>query len=379
MVNMKYEYWLFQIKGLGNRKKIKLVMELGSARTVYESSIINLQSVTIVKDDNSGQMSYRQLLTTNNIEEIERAKVHIDLNEYEKLEEKGIFFTAIDQLDYPSRLLKIPDPPYGILYIGMLPSVTHKSLAIVGARMCSEYGKYIAKEFATYLATNHIQIISGMARGIDGISQKSALESGGYSCAVLGCAVDVCYPAEHRDLYNELKTKGCLLSEFPLGTAPKAQLFPVRNRIISGLSEAILVVEAKQKSGTLITVDQALEQGRDVYAVPGKIVDSLSYGCNYLIKQGATAVLSPRDLYEELCNGIYSLHNMEMNTQEIKSFTFLQKKILDSVDGSPISLELLCQMFKELELTQLQHELMELVLSGDVKQVAGNYYQKIYH
>lgn len=375
---MKYEYWLFRLRGVGSRKKIKLVTILGSAKEVYESSALKLQAITITEEDRNGQMSYRPLLSAINIEEIEYAKLNIMLNEYEEIKEKGISFTSIERSDYPKRLVNIPDPPYGIMYIGTLPSNTHKAVAMVGARMCSEYGKYIAKEFASNLAKHGIQIISGMAKGVDGISQQYALESKGYSCGVLGCSVDICYPNEHRKLYDRLKLEGCILSEFPLKTPPKAQHFPMRNRIISGLADGVLVIEAKEKSGTLITVDQALEQGRDVYAVPGKIVDSLSYGCNYLIKQGATIILSPEDLYRELSCGVSLIGFKEEDSSVGRVYNVIEEKILELVDGVPVTMDMIYEKMNQIEFAQLQYELMQLVLSGDIKQVKGNYFQKNY-
>ena len=141
-------------------------------------------------------------------------------------------------------------------------------------------------------------MVSGMARGIDGIAQKAALEAGGASFAVLGCGVDICYPEENRELYDRLLQEGGILSEYPPGMPPEPKLFPPRNRIISGLSDLVLVIEARKKSGTLITVDMALEQGREVYALPGRVSDKLSDGCNRLIRQGAGVATCPEDILE---------------------------------------------------------------------------------
>lgn len=353
---------------------------MGSARAVFEASSSRLQEITVTVEGRSGQISYRPLLTSSNLEGIESAKTMVKLEDYEELLQKGISFTTIHQTNYPKRLIDIPDPPYGILYKGELPKDEEKAIAIVGARLCSEYGKYMAKEFATYLAKRNIQIISGMAKGIDGISQHYAIENNGYSCGVLGCSVDICYPSEHRNLYETLQQKGCLLSEFPLKTPPKAPLFPLRNRIISGLSDAVLVIEAKEKSGTLITVDQALEQGRDVYAVPGKLVDALSYGCNNLIKQGATIVLSPKDLYEELRNGLSSIPCKEMvyPSYIVRTRSPVEERILELLDSAPLAMEIIYQQMEHIELHDLQLQLMELVLRGDLEQIAGNYFQKKY-
>ncbi len=158
----------------------------------------------------------------------------------------------------------------------------------------------MAGQLGTALAKAQIQVISGMARGIDGIGQRAVVEAGGSTFAVLGCGVDVIYPSENRRLYERIMERGGILSEYSPGTMPKARLFPCRNRLISGLSEAIVVIEAREKSGTMITVDMALEQGKDVYAFPGRLVDGLSSGCNRLIKQGAGVILSVEEFIWEL-------------------------------------------------------------------------------
>lgn len=197
---------------------------------------------------------------------------------------------------FPEVLRKIPDPPLGLYWKGRLPDAERHAMAIIGARMSSAYGRTQARDFAIELARNGVQIVSGMAAGIDGIAGKAALEVSDDSFAVLGNGVDLYYPPQNRELYQMLCARGGVISEFPPGT-PAAKLnFPQRNRIISGLAEAVLVIEAKEKSGTLITVDLACEQGRDVFALPGRVSDATSHGCNELIRQGAMIATSPDDL-----------------------------------------------------------------------------------
>ena len=166
--------------------------------------------------------------------------------------------------------MNIYDYPYIIYYKGRLPQSDVPSVAIVGARNCTEYGRSVAGRFAEDFADMGIQVISGMALGIDAAAQKGAVRKGGYSMAVLGCGVDICYPRTNIELYTQLESNGGIISEYSPGTPPKAGLFPMRNRIISAMSDALIVVEAKQKSGSLITADQALDQNRDVYVVPGR-------------------------------------------------------------------------------------------------------------
>lgn len=214
--------------------------------------------------------------------------------------EAGIHVVERGERDYPARLLEIPDPPERLYVLGRLPEENLPSVAIIGARECSEYGSYVAARLGECMGRNGIQVISGMARGIDGIGQTAALDAGGSSFAVLGSGVDVCYPARNRRLYERLRERGGVLSEYPPGTPALSRNFPPRNRIVSGLADAVVVVEAREKSGTLITVDMALEQGKEVYAVPGRVTDALSSGCNRLVKLGAAVLLDPEELTEEL-------------------------------------------------------------------------------
>lgn len=204
-----------------------------------------------------------------------------------------------DSPEYPRRLLQIQDAPQTLYVIGSLPDDEAPSCAIVGARMCSHYGSTIAKEYSRILAAHGIQIISGMAIGIDSIAQKGALEGGGKTYAILGCGVDICYPSGNLTLYDTLAQNYGIISELAPGTPPLRYNFPLRNRIISGLADLVLVVEAKSKSGSLITADYAIEQGKTVYAVPGRVGDALSDGCNNLIAQGAGIASSPEVLLSE--------------------------------------------------------------------------------
>ena len=215
------------------------------------------------------------------------------------LARQGISYTYCQAADFPRRLTEIPDPPFGLFYKGRLPSDTMPAVAVIGARKCSAYGRCMAEQFAAGFAARGINVISGMAMGIDGISQSAALKAGGSSYAVLGGGVDIVYPRTNETLYAQLVRQGGVLSEYPPRLAPRPCLFPPRNRIISALSDVVLVVEAREKSGTLITVDMALEQGREVYTIPGRCTDSLSMGCNRLLRQGAMVATAPEDIIED--------------------------------------------------------------------------------
>ena len=280
----KYAYFLCSIPMIGGVRAECLLTRFGTLRGIYEA----------------GASGWKECVSDSIVEYMERQKRDGEWErEYEQLSSKQIRFVLHEEEGFPGKLLEIPDPPYGIFYKGDLPEETQPSVAVIGARECSEYGRYVAEELGRYLGRQGIQVISGMARGIDGISQQAALSAGGTSYGVLGCGVDICYPSQNRKLYEELLQKGGLISAYAPGTKPLPQYFPPRNRIVSGLSDALIVIEARQKSGTLITVDMALEQGKDVYVVPGRIIDRLSDGCNRLLTQGAGVFLSPESFLEE--------------------------------------------------------------------------------
>ncbi|MDR2044979.1 MAG: DNA-processing protein DprA [Clostridium sp.] len=280
-----YAYWLNSVPGIGNRKAALILEKFSSPRAAYAGTEKEYASILGAKD------------TANLLSFTEKWEVEA---RYANLREQGIRFVDWDSHEYPRRLREIPAAPYGLFYLGALPEEALLSVAVVGARECSEYGRYVAMEFGKALGEYGVCVISGMARGIDGIAQEAALKAGGVSYGVLGCGVDVCYPARNKAIYRELIQRGGVLSAYPPGTLPKPNHFPPRNRIVSGLADALVVIEARRKSGTLITVDMALEQGREVYAAPGRLTDRLSDGCNRLLRQGAGVFLSPQDFLDEM-------------------------------------------------------------------------------
>lgn len=285
-----YACWLDRIPLIGTVTIKKLLAECESPENIYRLSgeaIAGLMERKILTAAQAQSLHDWQTLPEHNPSAL-----------YDAMKRRGIRCVLFSQDGYPDRLREIIDPPSQLYVKGSLPGSGQPTVGIVGARLCSDYGRYTARRFGAALAQAGIQIISGMALGIDGISHKAALDAGGRTFAVLGCGVDICYPEENRGIYDRLNGASGILSEYPPGTAPHAGLFPQRNRIISGLSDLLLVVEARKKSGTLITVDQALEQGKEVYAVPGRVTDALSCGCNHLIRQGAGVAVSPEDLIE---------------------------------------------------------------------------------
>ncbi len=215
---------------------------------------------------------------------------------YEKAKAKGIRIICPEDSDYPEGLKNIYIPPLCIYLIGRLPENKSPLVAIVGSRNCTDYGARTAEYFANELAGYGIGIISGMAKGIDGIAQRAAIRRGGEGIAVLGSGVDVIYPYENRDIYEALSSKGGIISEVPPGEPPVPSNFPRRNRIISALSDGILVIEAALRSGALITANYGLEQGKEIMAVPGRIDDAMSAGCLDIIRSGAIPVTSVGDV-----------------------------------------------------------------------------------
>lgn len=363
-----YIHWLYQAVGMGNRGFLRDLARFGTARELYG---------LVCSGRLSEKVSARYQKKVTQMSEFTKG---YDLyGEYGRMTERGICLVTEGEADFPGRLAGIPDPPYALYYVGSLPPEEKKAVALIGARDCTEYGRYMAKQFGEALASAGVQVISGMARGIDGIGQKSALRAGGYSLGVLGCGVDICYPGENRELYDALAEEGGICSEYPPGISPRAVLFPPRNRIISGFCDALLVIEAKEKSGTLITVDMALEQGREVYALPGRATDPLSGGCNRLIRQGAGLVSSPGELLEELRCGGAGAAGVQT------SLVFLEGvagELLPLLDLQPLPAEELRRRYEEkygktIALPVLFKELLELCAGEYAEQVGGGYFMQV--
>lgn len=363
-----YMHWLYQAVGMGNRGLIRKLVSVGTPAEIHEMAKRGCLSEKL-------SPKYKA-----KAEQIEAFAVNYDVTaEYEKMTDRGISFVAAGEKEYPRKLADIPDAPSAIYYVGKLPKDSKKTIAVIGARNCSEYGKAMARQFGEILASAGIQIVSGMARGIDGIGQQAALDAGGYSLGVLGCGVDICYPPENRQLYERLIAEGGICSEYPPGTPPRAVLFPPRNRIISGLCDGVLVVEAKERSGTLITVDMALEQGREVYALPGRATDPLSMGCNRLIRQGAELVVSPQDMLRELKPDFTVTAAGELQTSSIPEG--VRGRLLRLLDYEPTSMETLQHKYTEMygssiTVPEFCCEMLALCADGLAVQIGGSYYAR---
>ena len=359
---MEYEFWLAGIQGVYANKKIRLRECMKTAEAIYYMEETQLRRF--------------EFLNENDRNKIMQAQENSDFRtDYKRMCEKNIRFVPYFSGEYPERLKEIADYPYALYVKGNLPQAKTRKVAVIGARRCTPYGEKYAIDFAQALAACGVEIISGMARGIDGMGHRGALLAGGRTFAVLGSGVDVCYPREHIGLYVDiLEQGGGIISEQPPGMAPLAYNFPARNRIISGLSDAILVMEAGQKSGSLITVDLALEQGRDIYALPGPVNSALSDGCNHLIRQGAGILLTPELLLEEW--GIGKNRTEKESKKETKNEKMLEsaEKLVYSCLGLyPKSLDQLVRETK-LNIREVLEKLISLELQGYVREISKNYY-----
>ena len=283
--------WLGGLRTLAPVMRQKLLELFGSANQFLQAPESELMA--LVADGQLKQESMEEIITTRREEAVQRLA-----EDYLK---RGFPFLTPADPEYPELLRSIPDPPVTLFYRGRTELLSDTiCIGVVGTRTPSLYGKEVAGRFVSGLASAGIVIVSGLAAGIDAEAHKSAIRSGGATIGVLGGGIDICYPQRNYGIYNEMCESQLVLSEYAPGVAPLAIQFPLRNRIISGLSEGLLVVEARKRSGTLITADAALEQGRSVYAVPGRLGDPLCEGTNNLIRQGAMCVMEVSDILEDL-------------------------------------------------------------------------------
>lgn len=343
-----YWHWLCSMENLSPVKKTRLLRLYTSPERLYNIEEKQLSALDFLTDREK-----KQFLDSRNEEKGFRTT-------YEQMERQGIrLVTLIDQ-EYPDRLLHIYGAPCGLYVKGRLPAPREKSAAIVGARGCSPYGREMAGQTGRKLAEAGIQVISGMAAGIDGAAQWGALETG-TAFAVLGCGVDQCYPISNFPLYERLAAEGGLLSEFPPGAKPLPWHFPQRNRLISGLADLVAVIEARKKSGSLITAEHALDQGKDVFALPGRVTDPLSEGCHQLIKNGAGLLSAPEDILEILAP---QWKNPLKKRKEIENGLVLnEKKVYSCLDYQARSLEELVEQ-TGLSVKETAQALVQLEIRG---------------
>lgn len=339
-------------KGVGEETLKILIEKFGSPLDVIHASKEKLKAVT------SSEIA-GNIRGCFNID----VKKHISL--MDSLEVKLISFTSDD---YPKRLKDLPYAP-PLLYIRGNLRDDDPSVAIIGSRRASHYGKVVAERFAGELARAGLTIISGLARGIDTYAHRGALEENGRTVAILGCGIDRVYPSENVYLMEKIIINGACISEFPIGTYPFAGNFPTRNRIISGLSDAILVVEATQRSGTFTTVGWALEQGKEIFAVPGNITEETSKGTNKLIMDGARPVTCAQDVIDAL-----KLDRV-IAKKDLPSLTDDEKKVYEKLENTPIQIDQL-SVSLSIPVSKLSGILLSLELKSVVRQLPGKHFMK---
>jgi DNA processing protein len=360
---------LNRVPGLGPAKYSILFRYFGSAKTVFAAGREALGSIPCVSHD----------LCTQIMRGIDATGVDYDLEWLESDPRNHVLF--IDSEQYPDRLKQINQPPPVIYLRGCLQTLVKDQLAIVGSRNPTAGGIENASALAKQLAESGMVITSGLAYGIDGAAHRGALSSDGYDCktiAVLANGLDRVYPARHRKLAEEIANAGALVSEFPVGTQPKREYFPRRNRIISGLSIGTVVVEAALRSGSLITARYALEQGREVFAVPGSIHSPLSRGCHWLIKQGAKLVEGGIDVVEEIlpmtdlpC--LAAVNNQ--NEKAAKRCTGDEAAVLERMGFDPVTFDTLVGR-TEFSASRLSVVLARLEMNSQIESLPGGRYQR---
>jgi DNA processing protein len=295
-----------------------------------------------------------------------RAKINVE-KEWQKLINGNVAMITPDEDEYPHLLKEIHKPPQ-ILYVkGSIPQNV-PCVSCIGTRWPSDYGKMITPDIVTDLSLEGIVIVSGMARGIDSISHKTAIERGQNTIAILGTGIDIVFPPENAKLAKEIQNNGAIMSEFPLGTPPLQYHFPLRNRIIAGMSDATLVLEAKQKSGALITANLALEEGREVFAVPGPIYSKTSEGCNNLIKQGAHPVTSAQDIF---C--VFGIKGLIKHNKEIKGNNKEENSILNILKSESATTDEIIKKTK-LDTGTVNSAIILLEIEKKIKRSGEKYY-----
>lgn len=344
------------VKGIGAVRFQMLLDHFGDARTAWEASPAALGSSGLSKKIVKNMLKVRASVDLHTIEE--------------QLEAQQI--TLLTWLDegYPRRLKDINQPPPVVYVRGEVTPQDEWAVAVVGTRRITPYGRQVTEEVGAFLARNGVTVVSGLARGIDSTAHKAALNAGGRSIAVLGSGVDRIYPDENRELAEKMIERGALISDYPLGTPPEGTNFPPRNRLISGLCIAVVIVEAGHKSGALITADFAVNQGREVFAVPGNIFAPQSKGTNRLVRDGAHPLLSPEDLLAAL--------DLTMVTEHQSARTVLpadatEAALFEILGHEPMHVDEIGLLAK-LPIAQVSSSLALMELKGMVRQVGGMQY-----
>ncbi|MCC6801525.1 MAG: DNA-protecting protein DprA [Anaerolineae bacterium] len=354
------KYWLgfSLVPGIGPKRLLVLARAFGTLQAAWVAGEIRLRDAGLDSDTTAN------LLRT-------RAKLDLDA-EMQKIERANARLLTPEDADYPALVKHLPDPPLALYCRGSLTPQDAQALAIVGTRKSTPYGRDAAAFFARELAHQGVTIISGLAHGIDAAAHRAALEVGGRTIAVLGCGIDRVYPPDHAELARQIVGQGALISEFPVGAKPEARHFPRRNRIISGMSLGVLVAEAPEKSGALITAMMAAEQGREVFAVPGSIFNAAHNGTNRLIQDGAKLVITVKDVLDEL-NIVQRNVEAQVITRQIAPSGTKEAAIMRHLNAEPLPMDELVRL-SGLPAAEVLSTLTLLELQGYVEDDGrGNY------
>jgi len=353
MTDKDIAYWagFSLIPGIGRVRFSQLENRFGNLRDAWTASAVDL------KDAGLDRHTVNAIINS-------RPKISLDA-EMEKLDRYGVKVLSWRDDGYPARLKEIYDYPPIIYVRGSLLPQDEWCLAVVGTRRATVYGRQVTEEIAADLARSKITIVSGLAKGIDTVAHNSALEAGGRTVAVFACGLDTVYPAENADLARRIMQQGALISEYPLGTKPRAEYFPRRNRILSGLSLGVLVTEAGETSGAMITANMALEQNREVLAIPGSILSPASKGTNHLIQEGAKLVRDYTDILEEL-NLTAVAHQIELT--EVVPASDTESLLLKHLAAEPVHIDEICRS-TSLPIATISSTLAMMELKGLVKQL----------
>ncbi|HIY04813.1 MAG TPA: DNA-processing protein DprA [Candidatus Anaerotignum merdipullorum] len=356
-----YLMWLARVMLHQEKKAFFLLGRFGSAEAIFHAEASEIRHAL-----GSANKLADQILNQRKAELLDEWIA--------ELEEKNIFFYSYFHPSYPMLLKQIYNPPLGIYVRGTLPDDNIDRVGVIGARRCSSYGASVAYRITKDLGKTNVIVVSGLAKGIDAVAHKGIMDGGGKTIAVLGCGADICYPAENRELMQRIIENGCVLTEYPPGTKAMPFHFPYRNRIISGLCKMIVVIEAGKRSGTLITADLALENGRDVFVLPGNVTNPLSEGTNNLIKQGCPIITESGDILFEL--GIsYRESEKEQYYQKIReNLDSDQQEIYQWItENSPITAEELSHKL-ERDIRDIQYMLSILEISGYIRKLQQSGY-----
>lgn len=362
---IKYWLGLLNVKDIGPASIKRLLAVFKDPKKIFNASFSEICDVQDIRE-----IQARNIKEFNDWDKIDK--------EILKIKKHDIRVITFDSNEYPESLRQIDSPPMLLYCKGTINPQDKYAIAIVGSRLMTEYGRRVAEKIASELASYGMTIVSGMAKGIDTAAHRGALKAGGRSLAVLGSGLDRPYPHENAELFKSLFKKGCVLSEFPMGTPPNKENFPRRNRIISGLSLGVLIVEATRESGSLITANYALEQNKEVFAIPGNITSKVSQGTNDLIKKGAKLVQEVKDILEELHPHLITLNgyvlkfisnSRPVNTEPIE-MTDDEKKVFSVLGNDSVHIDNIAR-HTGLPPHKLLPILLNLEIKGIIRQTEG--------